>query len=476
MRKVFERCRQLLAMVLALLLLTAPVAGLSESARVSQSALSWMIDRDGLETWLTLLGSNTETASDVATILSGLLGGLTVTASYWDEGADVTIRMQDEALADLSLREDEDGHILIGTSFLPGLVMYADGNEVVSSLNTLNDQVEVFGTDDFLNEFTQALLSDLMPPITDFVLAHLPVTEEGRFFGNAYGEGDRIRTYRAEEKEVCEFAQKLLGANVWSMYGDNVAGVLSIVSEAFDAGIRQNRYLYELSLVYQEEELLGLGLTVNDRLLGGEVMTLSVANPEDGIMAVWSLGMNNQMYHVELSMDDSGTDDDRFFVTSKVRLFDDAYAIGYRPLYNWNQDVRFVSTGETETMVDGDIHRAHSLYELQVISEEEQHRLLEEIVASMDANRFRPEVTWDWTDADTGKTVIRATVSTIDAPMPEKTLSLQGEDRAIDLINLSPSEQQAVSEAADLGSTVFLQKLMQVIPTDTLMLLLRLTN
>ncbi|MGN1020115.1 MAG: hypothetical protein ACI4O7_07050 [Aristaeellaceae bacterium] len=310
--------KKLMACLLAVLLLSQPLAAWCEGAQ----SLTITLETDA--TRLSPLASaltgeeNTALCKDLASLLSSF-----VLESRWQEDATAcVISLQGETILESAVAYDDD-HACITSSLLPG---YAVRMPLTEGIDW-----SALAEADWTEELTA------LGEQVDTLLESLERTEEtGRFMGDAYEGGAYRVTYRLDDRTVYLLAECILDTleksgqllEVTGMQsGEFCEAVAELRSWLLPAAL-ENVYRYQLSFVYTEwDSLMGISLT---SLEGDkQISTLSIGLMEDGLEIVWGYGRDGVNDYIRLLMLTEPSEEGALNLGLRLSVLEDPLHVGY---------------------------------------------------------------------------------------------------------------------------------------------------
>lgn len=247
--------KRFLALLLAVVLLCG--AALAEEHGLE---INWQADTAAMADYFKVIGMAEEDRMLMADAIATLLNTLKVQAVWKDDGtaAQGIVNLQGEELVS-GVYVVTDGTMYMSTNLLPGCVLKAEASEAQEAADVM-------------------LLAKELKSVWDAWLGAIDVKmEQGLFSGNAYSGGDSCSTYVFSDEQVGMLAKAMLENDTLAAAAQQAtrktkAKLLNDLEKKL-AEVQQH-YTYQLRVVREGEQVIGLSLTV--LLADAPVLTVSL--------------------------------------------------------------------------------------------------------------------------------------------------------------------------------------------------------
>ena len=256
-----------------------------------------------------------------AKLLQRLLDGMGLDLAVQEDAFAMEVRLAGERLIDMNVYlQGQD--LLMTSQMIPGYALTAT-RETPKEAYTL-EQTDWVG-----------VALSVLPAVNEWCNALYTTESYGLLVGDAYEGGTKCTTWMFDDQAVAKLVKALLTEDVRaalttllaSMDLDG-ASVIRQIEESTEQVAQNNLYTYLLRWVQDEQnQTMGLSLTVLAE--NEQVATVSIGSLEDGFRVVLGLGLQQQNYWSETTIQ-GGTENGVLQLTCRSREWaaakDDAFA------------------------------------------------------------------------------------------------------------------------------------------------------
>lgn len=315
--------KRLLACLMVLTLLAAPVCGLAEGSE----RLTITLDTDASRIApLTALMTESPTDS-LHQALAELLCSLQMSIQYQEQANHIVFSYQGKDIVEMTFVFDDD-EMDVTSNLFPGYILQSD----VPVEESDADMEQLLANAD-LSSFEVEFFARLGALLEGMKVR----SEQGSFVGDAYTGGVRRDTYVFEDLHVYLALECLLTTMETNVaYGEvfdeldiDLAKELSTVRALLLDPALVNRYDYQLGAVYDEKDkLVGLSLTVLEE--GRQISTVSAGFHENKLQLIWGYGYGEANYYLDVNLTlDSNKEAGCDILMVDATMFLDQNGLGY---------------------------------------------------------------------------------------------------------------------------------------------------
>lgn len=306
--------KRFLALLLVLLL---PTVVLAETYLLS---IDFEVDGDRLTQYASLMGQNQPEADQyllIVQLVDRILNESGIDVVYQEDAVYFDVHIGRNTLLDMTIHDTPEAAYLT-SSLIPGYAIVAEADPMVSNAQADLEQMDWTKIGASLEGIIRSWLDDLEP-----------VVQHGAFSGDAYEGGTTCTTWTLCDRDIAELLSSLMTEEVCqfvSLYftamGYDGEQVLNDVDEMHESVSKKNDYTYVIRIVKDaDENVIGISVTLLHK--NNQVATLSIGLKKNELRFVAGLGMPEQNYWMELTVN-YGTGRNTTYLSGQCReWFDD---------------------------------------------------------------------------------------------------------------------------------------------------------